>query len=931
MKKRRNQPALLILILSLILVLFPLNPVSAQDQETEENPEFVKAQQLLLRLSPEEKVGQLFLITMDGSNPGENSEIYALISDYHIGGMILKRENDNFSGSDTLLADTFNLIHTIQSIEYESSSQFITTDGSASVNDYIPLFVGISQAGDGFPDDQILSEISPIPSQMAIGATWDVDLAKRIGEVLGGEINQLGFNLYLGPSLDLSENPVSPQKDDLAVGTFGGDPYWVGEMGKAYILGVKQGSEGRVAVIAKHFPGSGGSDRLRDVEVATVRKSLEQLKLFELSPFSAVSDYAATDELSIADGFLVSHIRYQGFQGNIRATTKPLSFDSAAVEQLMSLSPFSNWREKGGILVSEDLGSEAIRKFFNPSNQFFDARQIARNAFLAGNDLLYMDDLVSTGDENRFETYKNIIAFFVQKYKEDQAFAEKVDQSLLRILALKYQMYPQFEYDLVVGSENYFAGIGDHDELMFEAASKAATIIDPPSDQVIDILPQSPQTNERITIFTDVVSAKQCAACEEQAVIAVNELENELLSLYGPSGSAELLPQNILSYSFEDLQEYIDNPFNRAELGSNLSRADWIIFITSDQNTPYSKAMQNLLTQEFEMLRDKKVILFAFGAPYYFDATEISAFSAFYGLFSKSPQFFEVAARILFQEISPRGTPPVSIPAISYDLITVTSPDPEQVIELSLDEMYQQSLDEEEGAVREENGVEFYTLGDNLPIKTGVILDHNGHLVPDGTVVRFMLSEKGENITVQQVESTTEDGVARALIRLQSPGLHEIRASSEPALNSQILLLDISEEEGTVISAITPTPKPTASVDDPLIDMGISPVEEVPDVPSQNNSLVQWLIIVLSAWIAGGIIFAKANRIEREIDRAKLCTVFVIGMLLSGLILIYGLDNDFLRNGLAGYISTTGLSGLGGVVAGMFFWIYYQQRESSIT
>jgi hypothetical protein len=78
--------------------------------------------------------------------------------------------------------------------------------------------------------------------------------------------------------------------------------------------------------------------------------------------------------------------------------------------------------------------------------------------------------------------------------------------------------------------------------------------------------------------------------------------------------------------------------------------------------------------------------------------------------------------------------------------------------------------------------------------------------VPDGTVVRFILSQQGENVTIQQIETTTVGGIARAFIKLQSEGMHEIRATSEPAMNSQILVLNISSGQGAQISAINPTP-----------------------------------------------------------------------------------------------------------------------------
>lgn len=113
-----------------------------------------------------------------------------------------------------------------------------------------------------------------------------------------------------------------------------------------------------------------------------------------------------TDDASMAtDGLLVSHIRYQGFQGNIRVSTKPMSFDQNALEQLLQLPEIAAWRTNKGIIVSDDLGSQAVRMFFDPVMRTFDARQVARDAFLAGNDLLYMDNFVASGDRTNTQPF----------------------------------------------------------------------------------------------------------------------------------------------------------------------------------------------------------------------------------------------------------------------------------------------------------------------------------------------------------------------------------------------------------------------------------------------------------------------------------------------------------------------------------------------
>ena len=345
-----------------------------------------KAQILLDKLTPEEKVGQLFLVGFSGSQVAEKSQVYDLVYNRHIGGVVLLSTNDNFTSEDTLV-NAHSLIASMQRVEWDSSQSVpaAASPGSQYQPNYIPLFIGTSQEGDGYPYDQIISGLTPLPSEMSIGATWNTSLAKQVGNDLGRQFTILGINLLLGPSLDVLERQDMAAGEDLGTTVFGADPYWVSEMGKAYIAGVHEGSRSKIAVIAKHFPGQGSADRVPEDEVATVRKTLEQLKQIELAPFFAVTGGAQTAE-ETADGVLVSHIRYQGFQDNIRVTTKPVSLDPA-LTAILNLPEFVDWHTNGGLVVSNDLGAKAVRQVYDPTGQTFDARRVAREAFLAGNDL----------------------------------------------------------------------------------------------------------------------------------------------------------------------------------------------------------------------------------------------------------------------------------------------------------------------------------------------------------------------------------------------------------------------------------------------------------------------------------------------------------------------------------------------------------------
>ena len=927
MEKKKLRLATLTLIF-ICLFTFSLFATAFGQENGDLDLAVQNARLLLTRLSVEEKVGQLFLVTVDGASLEEESPIRELIQDYHLGGLILKKSNNNFTSSTQSLNDAYDLIKSLQQFEWESTNSMIVSPQEASLNDYVPLFIGVSQSGDLFPDDHILIGLTSLPSQMAIGATWDKGLAEETGALLGKELAGLGFNLILNPSLDVLENPNGEGKGDLGVRTFGGDPFWVGEMGKAYIKGLHLGSIGKLAVIAKNFPGRGGSDRLPDEEVATVRKSIEQLKLIELAPFFEVTDTADTAGNSIADGLLLSHIRYQGFQGNIRATTKPVSFDQNAIDLLMSINPFAAWRQNGGILISDDLGSPAVRKFFNPAGQIFDARQIARNAFLAGNDLLYMDQLLSTGDKDRFETYKKTIDLFIQKYREDKAFAARVDASVLRILTLKYRIYPEFQFENVLPAESGIANIGSGEETVYKVSSEAATLISPKIDQLNASLPYEPGINDRIVIFTDILSASQCVNCEVQEIVSINELQSAVIKLYGRFGSGQIQEKNIISYSFTELQDYIKNPFNRVELETNLSRADWVIFVIHSQNPDRegSYALHNLLAEKPEVIRNKNVIVFSFNAPYYYDATEVSTFTAYYCMFTKVPSSFESAARLLFKEFVPSGNSPVSISGVAYNLITATSPNPNQLIELIVEDPL--ALEQNTGENQANNDeLAGFQLGDNLPIRTGVILDQNNNPVPDGTVVRFMLSEQGENLTIQQIESTTRQGVARASFKLQVPGRQEIRAITEPALNSQILLIDISEGTEAIISAITPTPVPTMASSEELPVLEGIAENQVESQKVENNRFFEWLMITLLAWGSGYLFYINSVFIKFQRDRILISSTIILFGLTAGIWVLAGLPGSFSRVGLLGYFLLSVLIILAGAFGGAFMWILRDQAK----
>ncbi|HLO29130.1 MAG TPA: glycoside hydrolase family 3 N-terminal domain-containing protein [Anaerolineales bacterium] len=860
-------------VLALIASLLPLTPeVRAQSPF-----QTSKIQALLASMTPEERVGQLFLVTFQGTDTHDQTRIYDLIANHHVGGVVLLAANDNILPEPDTITATHQLINALQTVESDATTK-PKPDGQPSENIYVPLFVGVSQEGDGEPHDQILSGLTPLPNPMAIGATWNTELAHQVGAVLGSELSALGFNLYLGPSLDVVDAPNPSAQIDLGPRVFGGDPFWVGEMGRAYISGVHLGSNNRMIVVAKHFPGRGDSDRSPEEEVPTVRKSLEQLKQVELAPFLAVT--SSPDPSGLADGLLVSHIRYQGLQGNIRATTRPVSLDEQALSLVISLPEFTAWHGNGGLIVSDALGSQALRDFYSQSGENFLPRTVARDAFLAGNDLLYLGNI--TSEDPKEDTYTatlGILDFFAEQYRTDRTFAQRVDEAVSRILAQKFRMYDEFALSNVLVPDSALAKIGSSQETVSEVARNAATLISPDLQDLSTFLPQPPNQADHIAFLTDTATYKQCTTCLSQEGLPADALQKVVLRLYGPGGSGQIFTSRLNSFPFTELEAML-NGESKTDIEGILDRANWIVISLTDVSNDQITLLRRFFSERPNLIRNKNLILFSFTAPYYLDPTDISKLTAYYAFYSKQPAFVEVAARLLFQQATVQGASPVSIPAVGYDLIEVTQPDPAQIIPLAVDQAVKATPTGKTATAEvqpTQTEIPLVRIGDKIAVRAGPILDHNQHVVPNGTPVHFTMVTRDESGEIlQQVDSPTEAGLAHASFAINRPGKVEIRAISEPALISGFIQFDASNEGAAVTVVVpsvtippeTPTLTPTPVVVNDLVS------------PEGYPRVGIWLLVMLAV-IGGAVLtFWAVSRIVslRWGLRWALC-VFLGGLL----------------------------------------------------
>lgn len=858
------------------------------------------AKTILKRMSVADKVGQLFLVSFQGTDVGPESDIATLVRDYRVGGVVLQPANDNFRNvpvvtgpvTGTTPSETLStpvqialLANTLQSLAMEaprplSASGAITSTApitssaavtgtvpqatnaptatvapaepltatvpaaavepaatltstataaaargaqgvtstrtprpatirepagiappaALSAESGLPLFVALDWVGD---DSSFLGGhggFTPLPSSMALGATWSSQLAEQAGQVMGDELQAAGVNLLLGPTLDVLDQPRPGNRGDLGTRSFGGDPFWVGQIGQAFIRGVQDGSQGGVVTAAKHFPGQGGSDRGPEDEVATVQKSVDQLRQIELAPFATVtagSDLAAS---GITPALMTSHIRYRGFQGNIRETTPPISL-APQLQDLMELPEFAPWRSAGGVLISDQLGVPALRRYYSPTLTEFPHRRVAQDAFLAGNDLLYLGRFALTDNwADQMIAIKETILFFQEKYKNDSAFAARVDAAVERIVSLKLRTYNgDFEAaKLQRDPATVSANVGESSAVTRAAARAGMTLIYPGRDQFADRMPAPPAANEKILIFTDARDVQECAECKPAPVIEPQALQRIILDLYGPDATGQIAAGNVSSFTFAELRAALAQPGSNAALESAIDEARWIVFAQLDQQQQggESSALSEFLSKRSDGLRDKRLIVFAFAAPYYLDTTEISKLTAYFGVYAHTAPYLESAVRALFREFTPSGAPPVTVTGINYELINQLEPASGQIIALAP----VSSGDVISGSIR---------VGSQIELEAGPILDRNGHNVPDGTPVEFSLRYPTESLVLAPKVETTVGGKARTVVPLDRPGELWITASSGEAKDSTRIELRVGGDAPGSIATVIPSPTPT--------------------------------------------------------------------------------------------------------------------------
>lgn len=300
---------------------------------------------------------------------------------------------------------------------------------------------------------------TPLPGNMALGATRSPELARKAGDVLGRELAALGINVNYAPCADVNINPHNPV---VGVRSFGEDPVLVGELAAAMIEGIQ--SQGVVATV-KHFPGHGDTASDSHHGTGSVPHSRERLHAVELAPFRAALK---------ADARLVmtAHLGIPSIDGE---NAPPATLSARVINGLLR-------HDLGyhGVVITDAMDMRAIR-------QGELLREDALRAAQAGADILLMtsDPLDQT---RAFEAV-------LQGAQTGQISQEDLQASVDRIMQLKNWLVEN-----ATSPDLSVIQCAEHMQVSKEIAEKSITLV----RNEKNYLPLRLEAEKRIAVITPV-------------------------------------------------------------------------------------------------------------------------------------------------------------------------------------------------------------------------------------------------------------------------------------------------------------------------------------------------------------------------------------------------------------------------------------------
>ena len=377
----------------------------------------------LRRMSPEDKVGQLFAIWVRVRFMNDADPTFIQLRDnihkYRVGSLVMSVPVDGpvlLTSQPYVAAELLNRLQRISKLPLIVSADFER---------------GVSMR---------LNGTTVFPHAMAFGATGKTENAEAFGRITALEARAVGVQWNFFPDADVNSNPANPI---INTRSFGEDPQQVGDLVTAYIKGAH---EGGMLTTVKHFPGHGDTATDSHLGVASVNGDRAHLDSIELPPFKQAIAAGV-------DSVMVAHVTVPALDSDPNHVA---TISTAVVSDLLE-------KQLGfkGLIVTDALDMAGLTHLFAK-----DIGRAAVEAFKAGNDLLIIPaDLGAS---------YNAMLKAVQSGEISQ---ERLDRSVRKLLNMKASL--GLNEARMVNLDTVASSVGKPENMAFgqQVADSAITLV----------------------------------------------------------------------------------------------------------------------------------------------------------------------------------------------------------------------------------------------------------------------------------------------------------------------------------------------------------------------------------------------------------------------------------------------------------------------
>ena len=410
------------------LILLALTIVGCEQKKTADQQVEQKINELISKMSMEEKVGQMAQFTVDVL--GKGGGVYASDEPFELDPAMLDTVFGKYKVG-SILNTSNNRARTTE--VWENTIKIIQEKALQETG--IPVIYGI----DAIHGVTYTAGATFFPQQIGMAATFNPELMEEGSRIAAYETRASNIPWNFSPILDLGRDPRWPRQWE----TFGEDPYLAKIMGLASVRGYQGDNSNHidpnhVAVSLKHYMGYGVPYSGKDRTPAVITESDLREKHFE--PFRAAVEAGALS-IMVNSGIVNNVNGHANYRLLTEWLKEDLNFDGVIV---------TDWADVQNLLSRDHIAKD-----------YRDAIRIAINSGI---------DMVMEPYNLRF------CEELLQLVKAGEVSQKRIDDAVRRVLRLKFRL-GLFDRPSWSRSEYPDFGSPQHEAIAKAAADESITLL----------------------------------------------------------------------------------------------------------------------------------------------------------------------------------------------------------------------------------------------------------------------------------------------------------------------------------------------------------------------------------------------------------------------------------------------------------------------